>query len=390
MSRVEDDSTDRPEITGATDHVTMVPGLSSSVPGTAGQASGTQARSEHTSEIRRFRFGPWLAATALLAAMVAGWFLLGASPATPEVDGPLPQLRTFAGIPPVAYLVERVGGSRVRVDILVQAGQDPHLFEPTPHQVMALSKADLFFKIGMPFENRLIEHLTGRHQGPAVVDTTVGVAKRRMVGCGCEAAHDHDEHHDAQHHEGCAQPGEPDPHVWLSPRTLPTLAANIAEALCHADPAGAPQYRKNLAALTADLRTLDTRIRRVLTPFRGQSFYVFHPAFGYFGDAYGLKQESVEIEGKTPTPRQLRTLIHKARADGVKIIFLQPQFDPRSAEAVAHAIGGAAWPMNDLAKDVLNNLDDVATKVASSLKQQPRRGGIGASYASSEGEEHAH
>ena len=334
-------------------------------------------------EPRPFRIGRWLAAAlVVLAALVAVWLFRQPSPDASDA-GPSPQLRTFAGIPPVAYLVERVGGSRVRVDILVQPGQDPHLFEPTPHQVMALSKANLFFKIGMPFENRLIEHIAGQHRGPTVVDTTAGVVKRMMAGCGCEAGHDHDEHHD-----GCAEAGEPDPHVWLSPRTLQTLASNIAVALCRADPAGAAQYRENLAALAADLKTLDARIRRLLTPFRGQSFFVFHPGFGYFGDAYGLKQESVEMEGKSPTPKQLRTLIHKARADGVKIIFLQPQFDPRSAEAVARAIDGAAWPMDSLAKDVVNNLDDVATKIAASLRKGRRSNGVGTSFASSEGDGH--
>ena len=91
---------------------------------------------------------------------------------------------------------------------------------------------------------------------------------------------------------------------------------------------------------TRELDGLDARIRRALRPFRGQTFYVFHPAFGYFADAYGLRQKSVETEGKSPTPRQLLALIKQARAEGVKIIFLQPQFDRRAADAVATALGG--------------------------------------------------
>ena len=98
-------------------------------------------------------------------------------------------------------------------------------------------------------------------------------------------------------------------------------------------------------------------------PYRGRSFYVFHPAFGYFADAYHLRQESVEIEGKSPTPRQLVRLLQQARADGVKIIFLQPQFNQQMAASIAQSLGGAVMPMDDMAYDVETNLDDVATKI---------------------------
>ena len=114
-------------------------------------------------------------------------------------------------------------------------------------------------------------------------------------------------------------------------------------------------FRTNQAALDAELDALDRRLATTLAPYRGQAFYVFHPAFGYFADAYGLRQESVEIEGKPPTPRQLVHLIRQARADHVKIIFLQPQFNQQMAASIAQALGGVgdadgrpglrrAWP----------------------------------------------
>jgi zinc transport system substrate-binding protein len=290
----------------------------------------------------------------------------------PQATGqPAPQVNVFAGVPPLGYLVERVGGPHVHVDVLVQPGQDPHVFEPMPRQVMALGKAALYFKVGMPFEERLLERMA-EHRGLTVIDTARGIRKRMIAEACCEDGH-RDEHEHA-HEEPMGRQvgdalcrGEPDPHVWLSPPLAKTLAANVAEALCRADPPHAVDYHKNLAELDAELDALHARIARALAPYRGHSFYVFHPAFGYFGDAYGLKQESVEIEGKSPLPRQLRHLVQRARADGVKIIFLQPQFDQRSAEAVAAAIGGAVLPLDDLAKDLVKNLDDVARKVAAAL-----------------------
>ena len=269
-------------------------------------------------------------------------------PAESGHDAPL---RTFAGIPPVAYLVERIGGPCVRVEVLVEPGQDPHTFEPTPRQVIELSRAQLFFRVGMPFEDRLVEHVAGGPAQFALINTAAGIAKRAP-------GHDDDD-------EGLA-----DPHVWLSPPLLKTMAGNVAAALCQADPRHADVYNTNLKALDAELDALDRRIAQSLAPYRGQAFYVFHPAFGYFADAYGLRQESVEVEGKTPTPRQIFGLIAKARNDRVKIIFLQPQFDQQIAASIAQAIGGTVTPMDDLAFDVLANLDDVAKKIAASNVRQ--------------------
>jgi zinc transport system substrate-binding protein len=255
-------------------------------------------------------------------------------------------LETFAGIPPVAYLVKRIGGPHVRVEVLVQPGQDPHVFEPTPRQVVRLSRSKLFFKIGMPFEDRLTERITAGDARTTIVDTAAGIARRTGV--------DPDEDISA------------DPHVWLAPRLLKQMAANISAALAAADPAHEQAFRRNQVALDAELDALDHRLETSVSPYRGQAFYVFHPAFGYFADAYGLRQESVESEGKPPTPRQLVELIRKARADRIRIIFLQPRFNQQAADAIAESLGGAVMPMDDLAYDVIANLNDVAAKVVAS------------------------
>ncbi len=262
------------------------------------------------------------------------------------------KLPVFAGIPPVAYLVQRIGGRHVEVGTLVQPGQNPHIFEPSPRQVVALKRAVLFFKVGMPFENTLIELIESRHQGTTVVDTAAGIVPQPLV----------DECCDEDHHAG-----DCDPHVWMSPPNLKIMATHVAAALEKADPSHAAEFRRNLAALAQELEELDAKLRQALKPFRGQTFYVFHPAFGYFAHEYHLQQKSVETEGKSPTPRQLLALIKQARAEHVKIIFLQPQFDVHCAEAVAAAIGGHVMPLDSLAPDPVKNLADVATSIQQSF-----------------------
>jgi zinc transport system substrate-binding protein len=174
---------------------------------------------------------------------------------------------------------------------------------------------------------------------------------------------DHDHDHDHAH-------GEADPHVWLSPRNAKILAANTAAALRELDPAHAADYDANLETLHADLDALDARVAKALGPLRGQTLLVYHPAFGYFADAYGLRQEPVEVEGKEPTARQLAALIDEAKRDGVRVIFVQKQFSVQSASALAEAIGGAVVPVDPLAYDYLANLEGLADQVAEALRKE--------------------
>lgn len=312
------------------------------------------------------------AAAWALALVAAGGPALAAAAAPSGTVGDASRIAVFVSIPPQAMLVERVGGTRVRVDVLVPPGQSPHTFEPTPKQLARLAGARVFFAIGLPFEKRLLEKAAAANASLKVVDMRAGVPLRRMAAD--EGAADHDDAHadgaaetpghDAEHaHEA----GEPDPHVWLSPRNAKVLAANACRALADLDPAHRDAYAANLKALEADLDAVDARIARALAPLKGKDLLVFHPAFGYFADAYGLRQVAVEIEGKEPGARALATLIDRARASGAKVIFVQPQFSPKSAEAVARAIGGAVVPMDPLAQDYLANLEAMAAKVRRAL-----------------------
>ena len=187
-----------------------------------------------------------------------------------------------------------------------------------------------------------------------------------------------EEGHDGEReeaHEKKGGPGEPeghhhdgtDPHVWLSPPNLRIMAAVMAEAMAAADPENKALYEENLARLQAELEQLHAFIRQELAPFKGSSFYIFHPSFGYFAKEYNLVQQAVEVGGKSPSPRQLSGLIEKARKEGVKIIFVQPQFDTKSAETVARAIGGSVEPLDNLALDVAGNLKTMTAKIKAAL-----------------------
>ncbi|MAS95559.1 MAG: hypothetical protein CMO55_20350 [Verrucomicrobiales bacterium] len=121
--------------------------------------------------------------------------------------------------------------------------------------------------------------------------------------------------------------------------------------------------QKNSESLVKSITDTDKELAKTLAPLRGEAFYVYHGAFGYFADAYGLKQIPVEINGRSPEPKRLTALIKQAQSDEVKVIFVQPQFDQTSARSLADSIGGSVVSIDPLAKDPVQNLRDIAAKI---------------------------
>jgi len=302
--------------------------------------------------------------------LAVGLLLTGLAVFSSAAQPPEPKpIKVFAGILPVAGFVERIGGEYVQVSVLIGPGQSPHTFEPTPRAMADLAEARLYFSADLPFEEQLLAKVTATRPDLKVIDTRAGVTLRHLTADEAEA---HEEGHEEEHAEGHAHEhehaaGEPDPHFWLDPHNAKMLATHVAAGLADADPAHAEVYRERLRGVLEDLDRLDGALRKALEPLKGQVFLVFHPAFGYFGDAYGLKQAAVEIEGKEPGARQLADLIDRARQLGVRVVFVQPQFSKKSAEAIARTIGGTVVEMDPLGRDYTANLRDMAAKVREAL-----------------------
>jgi len=271
-------------------------------------------------------------------------------------------LDVFVSIAPEKFLVERIGGDRVRVSVLVPPGREPHDYEPTGRQISQLGHAAVFFCIGVPFEDVLVPRIKELFPKLPIIDLRRGITLLPMTE-DCEE--EHEEHHDVgeQHHEH----GHFDPHIWMSPKLMMTQAATVRDELVKLDPAGAELYEMNYQRLIDDLTRARLRIAKVLAPYKGKTFFVFHPTFGYFADEFGLKQQAVEVEGKAPTAAQLQQLIDNARRQNVKIIFVQPQFSKRAAHSVAQAIGGVVIPLDSLSADYLENLNKVAEEISTAL-----------------------
>jgi len=281
--------------------------------------------------------------------------LPGAALQASETQPPLP---VMVSIPPQVFFVQRVGGDRVAAKALVLPGESPATYSPTPAQVAELVGSAVYFRIGVPFEERLMAMIQQMRTDLPIVDLRESVRLRRMHG-----THSHEQEND---HE--ASPEGYDPHTWMDPSRVRQQAAAICRTLCELDPAARAHYEHNLRRFEAELDTLDRRIKTLLEPVKGARLYVFHPSFGYFAEAYGLTQVAVEMEGKAPKGKALAQMIRRARQDGVRVVFVQPQFDRRAAANIARAINGAVVVLDPLAADYLNNLEQTAQRIAAGLK----------------------
>lgn len=263
-------------------------------------------------------------------------------------------INAAVSIPPQSYFVERLGRDHVKTLVMVRPGESPATYEPTPKQMAKLGQTRVYFRIGVSFEKVFLPKLKRNYPNMLIVDTRRGIKLRTMAGRGQD-----------RHEHGRAGL---DPHIWMSPRLVGIQAVTICGELKRLAPNHANEFEANLKAFQADLDTLDARIAQALAPFKGKTLFVFHPAYGYFAEAYGLKQKAIEIEGKEPGPKSLIRIINQAKQEGVKVIFVQPEFSGRSAKTIAKAIGGAVIPLDPLAKDYLKNLGEMASKIAATLK----------------------
>ena len=270
----------------------------------------------------------------------------------------------FVSIAPQKYFVERVGGQLVHVSVMVPPGASPHVYEPKPDQMRTLAQAEVYFALGVEFEKPLLPKVAGLHPELLIIHTDAGIEKLPMIPHHHHHENDPGKSHNHDHHHH----GALDNHIWLSPDLVRIQARHILEALIALDGAHAPVYEANFKAFMADLDALDADIRQTLAEKQGMAFLVFHPAWGYFARHYGLEQIPVELEGKEPKAQDLQHLIQRAKAGGIRVVFVSPQFSTRSAETIASAIGGQTIAINPLAENWMENMRTVAKKFKQAMQ----------------------
>ncbi len=297
---------------------------------------------------RRGLFG--LAASVLLLAVV---FFTGFAWAEPV-------LTVTVSLAPQKYFVEKIGRELVSVSVMVPAGASPATYEPRPRQMTALMKSRIYFAVGAPFEAAWLPRIAAANEKMIVVHTEAEVPRRPMAAK--HGAEDASSPEDDHLHTGL------DPHIWLAPPLVKIQAAAIRDALAAVDPAHAPAYAANHAAFAREIDALDRELKAMFRDVGQRNrLMVFHPAWGYFARAYGLEQIPIEREGKEPGARGLKRLVERARAQGVRAVFVQPQFSTREARLIAASIGARSVAIDPLAEDWAANLRRAAAEIKKGL-----------------------
>ncbi len=259
---------------------------------------------------------------------------------------------------PQAGFVEAIGGDKVDVVVMVPPGASPHTYEVTPDQMTRLSKAKMYAKVGSPVEFELawMDKLIAANKDMLIVDCSQGIQLMEMA----EEEHEHESKGEQQHeHKGL------DPHIWLSVKNAKVMVQNICDGLVKLDQANKSYYEKNCADYLENLTKLDSELDKDLSDVKNRSFIVFHPAFGYFARDYNLKQIAVEQGGKEPDAEYIVRLIEEAKEHGIRVVFVSPQYNTKSAEVIAKEIGGKVVIIDPLAKDFIGNM----RAIESAMKQ---------------------
>lgn len=268
------------------------------------------------------------------------------------------KVKVAASIPPLADFARQVGGDRVEVELLVPAGASPHTYEPTAGQTKFLSEARLLILNGLELEAWATDILDKMGKsGLTKVETADAIPEGDLVPAGEEEHGQKDEGHEKGEH----QHGVYDPHVWLDPRLAVLQVQAIRDALIEADPEHAREYRDNASAFIEGLEELDAWICEQVDAFTHRKFVAFHSSWAYFAARYGLEMVGVveELPGKEPSAADVAGLVDGIQREGVTVVFAEPQFSPRAAEAVAEASGGA---VKVAVLDPLGNPDDPETE----------------------------
>jgi zinc transport system substrate-binding protein len=250
---------------------------------------------------------------------------------------------------PQAEFVQRIAGNHVHITVMIPPGASPHTYEPTPSQLVEVSTAQLYIKVGTPIEFELswMNKILSMNENMLVVNSSKDITLLNST--------DEDE------------PGM-DPHIWTSVKNAEIMVKNIYQGLIQIDPTNKTYYENNTNQYLQELHALDENITEILSGEIHRTFMVYHPAWGYFAKDYNLEQLSIEEYGKEPTPQQLEHLIDEAKAENISVIFIAPQFNTRSAETIAHEIHGQVLVVDPLAEHYLENMRKIANAFAEAMQ----------------------
>ena len=249
-------------------------------------------------------------------------------------------VNVVVSILPQVSITKAIGQDKVNVEVMVKPGNSPHTYEPKPSQMKAITSADLYFSIDVEFEKSWLPKFINQNKIMQVINISQGVEKYKI-------------------HNTI------DPHIWTTPQNIKILATNIYKSLVEFDSKNKDYYRSNYEKLLLKIENTDIKIKNILSSIPPKTkFMVFHPSWGYFAKQYNLIQLPIEIDGKSPKPRELIYIIKKAKKENIKAIFTAPEFSLKASNQIAKELNIKVIQVSPLNPKWSKNLINLAIAIA--------------------------
>ena len=259
-------------------------------------------------------------------------------------------------IQPQKHLLEQIVGKHFDVICLLSQGSNPETYEPSMNHLMNLEKSKAYFLIGnIGFEMAIVDKAKKNNPDIKIFDNSANIDI--IYGSHSGISHSHEAHAGHKH--------ESDPHIWTSAVNARIIATNMCNAVCELDPAHATYYKKRLNELCKHIDALDAQLREQLKLIEGNAFIVWHPSLSYFARDYGLKQITMEFEGKEIPVKYLKAEIDSAKACNARIFFFQKEFDSRQAESINKELGTKMVTINPMNYNWDHELKHIADALTS-------------------------
>lgn len=263
-----------------------------------------------------------------LTLLILGTLALGSAQAQPQI---------LTSIKPLQLIAAAVQQGVAKPDVLLPAGASAHHYSLRPSDIRRLHQADLFYWIGPSMEGFLVEVLKQRPTGTQAVQELPDLYLQYF---GEAEHHHHEDETEADHADAEHQAGSLDAHLWLSSVNARLIAQRMAKDLSQLDPEHAQTYHNNLAAFMQRLDQLDLRLKQQLAPIAAKPFFVFHEAYNYFEQAYGLTHRAAFhfSEENTPGARYVAQLRTQLQETGPSCLFNEPPVRPRLAQSLTQGL----------------------------------------------------
>lgn len=246
-------------------------------------------------------------------------------------------------IEPQRFFAEKIAGDKFAIHCVVPSGQSPETYDPTPKQMVQIGQSEAYLQIGyIGFELVWMQKIRENNPDLKIFDVSEGM---KFVKETEEEEHEHetDDGHHHHHHAGGI-----DPHIWSSIEGAKVIAWNTLNAFIELDKENTEYYWKNYNDLLAEIDKTEAVIKRLLDPLADRTFIIYHPALTYFADEFDLVQLCIEMDGKEPSPAQLKQLVTTAKEHHAAVVFIQQEFDQKNAELIAKETGCRLVKINPL------------------------------------------